>query len=254
VTLLLTASGVTCRFGRLAALGGVDLRLRVGERRAVIGPNGSGKTTLLGVLAGTVRPDGGRMVLDGRDITTAGPARRARWGIARTFQTPALADSLTTVENLVVGGWRHTGEPWWRPGARWSQLRSRAQRQLDRLGLADLADTPAGWLAHGQRRLLEIGVALMAQPRLLLLDEPAAGLSDADLPMLLTCLAELPEPVAVLLVEHRMGVVSAFADIVTVLHEGRVLAERGSQDVHDDPAVAAVYPAAAPGRCLHAAH
>ncbi len=254
MTVVLAASGVTCRYGRLVALDGVDLVLRAGERRAVMGPNGSGKTTLLGVLAGTVRPAAGRVTLEGRDITTAGPARRAMRGVARTFQTPALADSLTALESLEMGGWRHPGDRSWRPGSRWSELRRRAHCQLDRLGLADLADTPAGRLAHGQRRLLEIGVALMARPRVLLLDEPAAGLSDTDLPVVLGCLAQLPGSVTVLLVEHRMRLVSAFADAVTVLHQGRQLAEGAPETIHDDPAVAAVYPTTTARRWLHAAH
>jgi branched-chain amino acid transport system ATP-binding protein len=231
VTGLLSVSGVTCRFGRLVALDRVDLELPEGQRRAVIGPNGAGKTTLVNVVTGVVRPHRGRVMLAGRDITAAGPASRARAGVARTFQTPALAGSLTALENVLLGCSRLRAERRWarRP------LALRALRRLDELGIGSLARTPAGQLAHGQRRLLEIAVALAAEPRLLLLDEPAAGLTDADLPQLLAVLERLPERVTVLLVEHHLDVVTAVADMVTVLHQGRVLAT-------DKPAVIASYP------------
>jgi len=232
---LLSVTGLTCRFGRLVALDGVDLALPEGERRAVIGPNGAGKTTLVNALTGAVRPVRGRVRLAGRDVTTAGPARRARAGVARTFQTPALADSLTALDNVLLGLRRGSGSP----GRRERVLR--ALRGLDELGIGGLAGVPAGQLGHGQRRLLEIAVALVARPRLLLLDEPAAGLTDADLPQLLAVLGRLPEPVTVLLVEHHLDVVTAVADTVTVLHQGRVLATDKPTMIATHPAVAEVY-------------
>lgn len=241
MTVLLSVAAVGCRFGRLAALDGVDLELAVGERRGVIGPNGAGKTTLVNVITGTVRPQRGRVLLAGRDVTRLGPARRARSGVARTFQTPALAGSLSALENVVIGAWaagrRRAG---WRPGRR-RELALRALRQLDLLGIAHLARTPAGQLAHGQRRLLEIAVALAARPRLLLLDEPAAGLAAADLPALVTALTRLPDQVSVLLVEHQLDVVAAVADAVTVLHHGRVVVTDHPKAVADHPAVAETY-------------
>jgi branched-chain amino acid transport system ATP-binding protein len=234
MSVLLSAAGLTCRFGRLAALDGVDLDLAVGERRAVIGPNGAGKSTLVNLLTGTVRPSGGRITFAGRDITTAHPARRARLGIARTFQTPALADSLTALDNVIIGARRQ-------PGPRREGGALYAVRQLAILGIARTAHTPAGRLSHGQRRLLEIAVALAARPRLLLLDEPAAGLTDSDLPRLLDCLHRLPDRVTVLLVEHHMDVVTAVATTVTVLHHGRVLATGTPTAVATNPKVAEVY-------------
>lgn len=233
---VLTLRGLVCRFGRLAALDGVDLDLPEGQRHAVIGPNGAGKTTLINVVSGAVRPNRGQVVLAGRDLTTTSPARRARAGIARTFQTPALADSLTVADNLAIGAWRHVPRRGRAAGAA-----ARAYEQADALGLADLATVPAGQLAHGQRRLLEIGVALAAAPRLLLLDEPAAGLAAADLPVLLDSLRRLPAHVTVLLVEHHMDVVTAVADQVTVLHHGQVLAQGSPADIGSHPAVAEVY-------------
>jgi branched-chain amino acid transport system ATP-binding protein len=236
MTTMLKLAGVVCRYGRLAALDGVDLHVPAGQRHAIIGPNGAGKTTLLNAVSGMTPPDRGRILLAGRDLTAAGPARRSRAGIARTFQTPAVADTLTTLENLAIGAWRHVRR-WGRAAAAAGQAREHA----DALGIAHLADVPAGQLAHGQRRLLEIGIALAAQPRLLLLDEPAAGLAAADLPVLLAALRRLPPELTVLLVEHHMDVVTAIADQVTVLHHGTVLAQGTPEQIHTDPAVAEVY-------------
>lgn len=238
---MLSVTGLTCRFGRLVALNEVDLDLYEGERRAVIGPNGAGKSTLVNVITGAVRPGRGRVVLAGRDLTTAGPARRARAGMARTFQTPALAGSLTALDNVLLGVRRSGGTARTRPLPRRRERVRLALRRLDELGIGGLAGVPAGQLGHGQRRLLEIAVALAAEPRLLLLDEPAAGLTDADLPQLLAALARLPDPVTVLLVEHHMDVVTAVADTVTVLHHGRVLATDKPAVIASHPAVSEVY-------------
>jgi branched-chain amino acid transport system ATP-binding protein len=257
MTELLSVEQVTCRFGRLAALDGVSLAVPVGQRHALIGPNGAGKTTLLSVVAGTIGPTRGTVRLDGRDITRAGPARRSRLGIARTFQTPALASSLTALENVAVGAWWHT-EASARPArhphlavGRPSRRRVatvRALRQLDQLGLGHLAGVPAGQLSHGRRRLLEIGVALVARPRLLVLDEPAAGLADADLPALMRCLTQLSRDVTVLLAEHHMDLVTAVADVVTVLHQGTVLAHGTPAQISTHPGVAEVYLGTSPTR------
>lgn len=242
MTGLLSVVGLTCRFGRLVALDRVSLDLYPGERRAVIGPNGAGKTTLVNVVTGVVRPTRGRVLLDGRDITRAGPAQRARSGVARTFQTPALAGSLTALDNVLLG-LRH------RPGQGRSARVDRARGWLADLGLDRLAGVPSGQLAHGQRRLLEIAVALAAEPRLLLLDEPAAGLTDADLPLLLAALDRLPDQVTVLLVEHHLDVVTAVADAVTVLHQGQVLATDKPAVIATHPAVSEVYLGKVTGPC-----
>ncbi|WP_433241227.1 ABC transporter ATP-binding protein [Streptosporangium sp. CA-135522] len=239
MTALLAATGLARSYGSLRAVDRVDLDLSAGARRALIGPNGAGKSTLLNLIAGTVRPSAGRIRLAGRDITRAGPAARARLGVARTFQTPAVLDSLTALENLVVAAWRHTGA-----GRRWRESRRREPARLgllDTLGLGAQAHLTAGSLSHGQRRLLEIAVALAAEPSVLLLDEPAAGLGDADLPRLLAALRRLPAEMAVLLVEHNQDLVTAFADTVTVLHHGQVLATGTPQEIHVHPAVAEVY-------------
>jgi ABC-type branched-subunit amino acid transport system ATPase component len=237
---LLTVEQVACQFGRLAALDQVSLTVPTGQRHALIGPNGAGKSTLLNVVAGTIGPTAGTVRLDGRDITRTGPARRSRLGIARTFQTPALAGSLTALENLAVGAWLHTSTAVGRSPRR-RLATARALRQLDMLGLGHLAGVRAGKLSHGQRRLLEIGVALVARPRLLVLDEPAAGLADTDLPALMRCLTQLSREVTVLLAEHHMDLVTAVADVVTVLHQGSVLARDTPAQVGNHPAVTKVY-------------
>jgi len=237
---LLSATGLRYTYQRLAAVDGVDLHLTAGARHALIGPNGAGKTTLLHLLAGTLRPVGGRIRLAGRDITRAGPARRARLGVGRSFQTPALLNSLSTVDNLVLAAWRHTRISRWAP-TRYRHLARRGLDQLAALGLADHAHQPAGALAHGQRRLLDIAVALAGAPKLLLLDEPAAGLPDADLQRLHTVLHGLPTEVAVVLVEHNLDLVAATATTVTVLHQGRILATGTPADVAADPTVREVY-------------
>jgi branched-chain amino acid transport system ATP-binding protein len=249
VTALLSISRATRCYGNLTALDQIDLDLPEGARHALIGPNGAGKTTLLHLIAGTIRPTSGRIRFAGRDITRLDPARRARLGIARTFQTPAVCASLSALDNLVLGGWtRATGRraAWW--PARYRQLAARGRELLDRLGLADLAGQPAGSLSHGQRRLLEIGTALAARPRLLLLDEPAAGLTAADLPRLVACLRHLPAPVAVLLVEHHLDLVTEVAGTVTVLHHGRHLVTGPPGQVMAAPAVADLYLGRNPGR------
>ncbi|WP_035803145.1 ABC transporter ATP-binding protein [Kitasatospora mediocidica] len=238
---LLALTAVSRRYGPLTAVDRVDLAIRDGERHAVIGPNGAGKSTLLALIAGTTRPSAGRILLDGRDLGAAGPARRARAGIARTFQQPAVADSLTALDNVALAAWPRAAERGlWRPG-RYRALRTRCLDWLDRVGAADLADQQAGELSHGQRRLVELAAALAGRPRLLLLDEPAAGLTDTESARLVAVLAELPAEVSLLLVEHDLAFVGALAGLVTVLHEGRVLAHGTPAAVGADPAVRAVY-------------
>ncbi|NGO72761.1 ABC transporter ATP-binding protein [Streptomyces boncukensis] len=229
----LLLDGLTRRYGSLTALDGVGLRLAAGARHAVIGPNGAGKTTLLSLIAGTERPSAGRVVLDGRDLTRIAPARRARLGIARSFQQPAVIGELTVLDNAVLAGWRHGR-------GRRERARAAAER-LEAVGLADAAHRPAAGLSHGQRRLLDLAAALAGQPRVLLLDEPAAGLTDRDVARLLDVLAALPRDVAVLLVEHHTEVVAQFADTVTVLQDGTPLVTAPTQEALRHEAVRAAY-------------
>jgi branched-chain amino acid transport system ATP-binding protein len=243
MTALLEVEELCRRFGSLVAVDRVDLRLPAGERHAIIGPNGAGKTTLLDLVAGATRPDSGRIRLGGRDTTRLSPARRARLGIGRIHQRPAVWSSLTALDNVVVAGWCHAGG--WRtacqPGRFRELIHGPATDLLDRLGLAGTAGVPAGYLSHGQRRQLEIAMALAGGPRLLLLDEPAAGLSTAELDRLRSLLAQLPETVTLLLVEHRLDLVYALADTVTVLCDGRLVATGPPEEISRSPAVRRAY-------------
>ncbi|HZE39371.1 MAG TPA: ATP-binding cassette domain-containing protein [Stackebrandtia sp.] len=237
MTTLLSAKGLTRSYGKLRAVDGIDWEVRRGQRHALIGCNGAGKSTMLHLLAGTIRADAGTITFDGRDITRAPAARRARLGISRTFQTPALFDTLSGLDNLIVGALPHV--------RRRTTARERAERQLEALGLGDCASIIAGNLSHGRRRLLEIALALVSEPTVLLLDEPAAGLTEADLERLLHCLDNLPAELSVVLVEHHQDVVTAVADIVTVLHEGRILTAGKPDEVASHPDVIEVYLGAA---------
>lgn len=225
---ILVASGLTRRFRATLAVDQVDLTVRPGERHALIGPNGAGKSTLLNLLAGALRPNAGHIHLRGHEITRVPPAARARLGLARTFQTPAVFGSLSTLENLTVAGWR-------------GNRRNLGHESLEMLGLGDCTHRPAHALSHGQRRLLEIAMALQGTPQIVLMDEPAAGLGDEDLRRLVDFLRRLPSQIAVLLVEHNQEVVAAVADTVTVLHRGRVLVSGTPRQVHEHPAVAEIY-------------
>ncbi|HZM78693.1 MAG TPA: ATP-binding cassette domain-containing protein [Candidatus Limnocylindrales bacterium] len=230
MTEILAALGVSRRFRTTLAVDRVDFALGAGARHAVIGPNGAGKSTLLNLLTGTLRPNTGQVQLDGRDITGRSPAGRARLGLARTFQTPAVFDSLSTLDNMLAAAWRG------------NRARSREARVgLDAIGLGGHTRHLAGALSHGQRRLLEIAMALAGSPRVLLLDEPAAGLGDTDLERLVTCLRGLPDRIAVLLVEHNQDVVTAIAHRVTVLHQGRILASGTPEEIKNHPEVADIY-------------
>ncbi|AXK35133.1 ATP-binding cassette domain-containing protein [Streptomyces armeniacus] len=247
---MLSLTGLTRRYGSLTALDSVSLRLAPGARHAVIGPNGAGKTTLLNLIAGTERPTHGSVVLDGRDLTRTAPARRARRGIARSFQQPSVIAELTVLDNVVLAGWRHrtahTGggagaRALFRTGVRRRQRAEAAHRQLAAVGLAGYADHPASSLSHGQRRLLDLAAALATRPRVLLLDEPAAGLTDRDVNRLLEVLGGLPDDVAMLLVEHHTEVVSELADTVTVLVDGRELVAGPVQTALNHQAVRDAY-------------
>ncbi|MFF5770926.1 ABC transporter ATP-binding protein [Streptomyces californicus] len=240
---VLALDGLTRRYGTLTAVDGVSLRLVPGARHAVIGPNGAGKTTLLNLIAGTDRPDGGAIALEGADITRRGTAARSRLGIARSFQQPSVVTELSVLDNVVLAGWthrpRHRGA-WRRPSLHRSRQET-AVRHLEAVGLADLAHRPAGVLSHGQRRMLDLAAALAGDPRLLLLDEPAAGLTDAGIDRLLGIVGGLPPAVAVILVEHHVEVVAHLATDTTVLAAGQVIATGPTREVLARPDVRAAY-------------
>ncbi|SCG59597.1 ABC transporter ATP-binding protein [Micromonospora halophytica] len=226
----LVAAGLRHAYQRLTVLDLDAFTVAPGDRHAVIGPNGAGKSTLLNLLAGTTRTQAGRITYNGQIITRRSAAWRARAGIGRTFQHPTVYPDLTCLDCVRMGGWHHRHHPEYTP-----------KQVLDLVGLADHADRPAASLSHGHRRMLDLAVALAGQPRILLLDEPAAGLTETETDRLLDVLTGLSSWIALVLVEHDMSVVAALANWITVLHHGHRYADGPANQVRADPAVAALY-------------
>ncbi|RKR88415.1 ABC-type sugar transport system ATPase subunit [Micromonospora pisi] len=225
------------------ALSDLTLDISTGARHAIIGPNGAGKTTLLNLIAGTSRPTSGRVLLDGHDITRLGAAARARRGIGRTWQHPALFPRLTAHANVALAVTRHTpggGRRWLRAPLR-PIVNAAAHAALDQVGLTAHVNTVAGRLPYGQRRLLELAIVLAARPRLMLLDEPSAGLSPHDIDQLVTTVRALPTDVTVMLIDHHLELVWAIADTVTVLDHGQHLATGSPEDLRANQRVQAAY-------------
>lgn len=237
----LSVASLTVRFGALGALNRVDLDIPSGERRAIIGPNGAGKTTLLNVIAGELHPSEGSVHLGGREATRLPPWRRARLGLGRTFQRSTLFDQLTVAENVTLavrarlrGGWR-----FW-PAREWV-VNTEVEGRLEAGGIAHLARRRAASLGHGERRILEIEVALAAGPKALLIDEPMAGLSGAERHKTLERLQALPEEVTVVIVEHDLDAVFALAERISVLDHGVKIADGTPAEVRANPHVQEVY-------------
>ena len=248
----LTCQGVTKRFGRLVAVDGVDLAVAPGARHALIGPNGAGKSTLFNVVAGTVRATSGRVQLGGRDVTRRGDAWRARAGVAKTFQHSSLFGSLSVADNVAIAAQRLTGDGMrlWRSARRCRGVDRLVEEQLALTGLAARARRPVRELSHGERRQLELAVALATRPRLLLLDEPTAGMSPAESARFAELVETLPRELTILLIEHDLDVVFRLADRVSVLHLGRILAEGEPAAVRADERVQQAYLGAAAGEEL----
>jgi branched-chain amino acid transport system ATP-binding protein len=240
---VLSAQGLVKRFGGITATGNVNLDLRRGARHALIGPNGAGKTTLVNLLTGVLEPTEGRIVLEGADITRLAPHQRVHRGMVRTFQINQLFASMTPLETLalVVSQQKGQGARWWQPLGRAAGVPERAQQLLEQFHLAEVASVPTEQLAYGKRRLLEIAIALACEPRVLLLDEPVAGVPTGEREELLQTVAALPADVSVLLIEHDMDLVFSFADRMTVLVNGTVLTEGNPAEIAADERVKAVY-------------
>jgi ABC-type branched-subunit amino acid transport system ATPase component len=240
---LLTIDGVTRTFGALSALTGVSFALEARERRAVIGPNGAGKTTLFNVITGQLPPSGGRIVFDGRPIAGLPPHTVARLGVSRSFQRTNLFPRLAVLENLrlaAAAGAAGSYDLFGRVEGVTAPL-ARARETAAAVGLAERLDTVAGQLSYGEQRQLEVGVALATRPKLLLLDEPTAGMSPEETQRMTRMLEGLPREVTLLIIEHDMDVVASLADRVTVLHYGEVLTEGTFDEVKRDPRVYEVY-------------
>ena len=227
-------------FGGIKALAGVTLKVAEGERRAIIGPNGAGKTTLFNVLTGELEPTAGEVRLAGEDVTGRRPHELARRGVARMYQRNELFDPLPARDNVAIAVAAAAGpyRPFSSPPA--SELVA-ADDLLERVGLATRGATPARALSHGERRQLELAVALARRPRVLLLDEPTAGMSPAETARITELIASLDRSLTLVIVEHDMDVVFRLAERITVLHEGRVIAEGTPAQVRGDTLVNEVY-------------
>ena len=249
--MLLEITGFSKHFGGLAAVSNVDLKLEAGEIRGIIGPNGSGKSTLFNLISGVYPPEpGGTMFFDGKSVTGLQPHDIARRGIARTFQMLRIFAQMTVLENLLVGHHCHTryGTPSAIVGAPsiWAEERRVHGEMMDLLafiGLADYARMPAGELSGGQRRLLALGRAMAMRPKLLMLDEPAAGLSPVNVDKLLDTVMALKERygLTVIIIEHILKVVMDTCDVVSVLEHGEKIAEGPPAAIKDDHRVIEAY-------------
>jgi branched-chain amino acid transport system ATP-binding protein len=230
-------------FGALVATDDVTLGIRRGETHALIGPNGAGKTTLVGQLTGELRPDGGRIIFDGRDITGLSTARRARLGLARSFQITSIFDSFTAEGNvaLAVQATEPNSFRFWRPAERIARLREPARSLLKDVGLGRVGNLIASRMSHGQHRQLELGMALATRPSLLLLDEPMAGLGIEESRAMSKLLAGFKGQFTILLIEHDMDVVFSLADRISVLVGGRIVASGTADEIRNDPDVRVAY-------------
>jgi len=239
----LALTGVAKSFDGLRAVAGVSLAVAAGERRAIIGPNGAGKTTLFSLISGETLPSEGRIEVFGRDVTRLPPHRRAYLGLARTYQITNLFPRLPVLANCVLAAQAllpmklHLH----RNLRRYPAVLARARAVLDAVGLADKARATARDLSHGEQRQLEIALALAGSPRILLLDEPTAGLSPAESALMTTLLKALDRAITVLVIEHDMDVAFQLADRITVLHYGQVVAEGERQEVTANPLVRDIY-------------
>jgi branched-chain amino acid transport system ATP-binding protein len=230
-------------FGGLRAVDDANLSVDKGRIVALIGPNGAGKTTFFACVAGFHRPDAGRVHFNGQDITGMAPHLIARHGMVRTFQINQLFDSFSPLETLAMTVSQHLGlgQRWWQPLGENTQVVKRCEALLDQFHLTEVMSQPTRELAYGKRRLLEIAIALACEPRVLLLDEPVAGVPAGEREELLQTVAALPPEVSVLLIEHDMDLVFSFANRMTVLVNGTVLTEGDPDQIANDPQVKAVY-------------
>jgi branched-chain amino acid transport system ATP-binding protein len=240
---LLSVRALSKSFGALHATDRVDLDVREGETHAIIGPNGAGKTTLIGQLAGTLRPDDGRIRFAGEDITALPAPARSLRGLARSFQITSVYREFTALDNVALAVQAHAGHSFrfWRPARAEPELREPARAILEELGLGGRADILAANLAHGEQRQLEIAIALATRPRLMLLDEPVAGMGIDESQRMIRFLATLKGRKTIILVEHDMDAVFTLADRITVLVYGRIIATGAPEEIRANPEVRRAY-------------
>jgi branched-chain amino acid transport system ATP-binding protein len=230
-------------FGALTVADEIDFALEAGARHALIGPNGAGKTTFVNMLTGAIRPSSGRILLAGEDVTKVSQAARVRRGLGRTFQITTLFRSLPVLDNVALAIAEREGlaRRMWRAASRYDEVKDECMSLLDMLGISDDAAAAVRDLPYGRQRLVEIAIALGLRPKLLLLDEPAAGVPSQDCGRILEVLAGLPADIAILIIEHDMDLVFRFASRITVLVQGQVLVEGAPQEIAGDPRVRDVY-------------
>jgi branched-chain amino acid transport system ATP-binding protein len=240
---LLRLADLRKHYGGLAVTDGVSLDVLPGEIHAVIGPNGAGKTTLIHEITGTVAPDAGQVLFAGRDITRLSRPRRVRAGLARTFQITTVVAGFSALENVALAAQARAGSSFrfFRPAAAERALNAAAMEALAEVGLAERAAVPAGALSHGEKRALELAIALATRPRLLLLDEPLAGAGPEETERLVALLTRLKARYTILLVEHDMQAVFALADRISVLVYGRIIATGGVAAIRGNAEVRAAY-------------
>ncbi len=240
---LLEVRGLTKSFGALLASDDVNLEVREGETHAIIGPNGAGKTTLISQLAGNLRPDRGRVRFAGEDITALSAPARARRGFARSFQITSIYPDFTALENVMLAVQAHSGHSFrfWRPAREETALSSPARAILEEVGLSGRCEVPAANLAHGEQRALEVATALATRPRLLLLDEPVAGMGAEETQRMIALLSSLKGGKTLILVEHDMDAVFSLADRILVLVYGRIIATGAPEEIRANLEVRRAY-------------
>ena len=240
---VLATHGLSKSFGALKATDDVTIDLQAGEIHAVIGPNGAGKSTLIAQICGTLTPGSGRVELLGKDVTSQSARQRSLSGLGRTFQISALAMEDTVLQNAILGALGATGNPWhfFRPALKNIALREVAESALERVGLEDVMHTRTAELSHGQRRQLEVAVALTLNPRAFIMDEPMAGLGSEGSKRLTGFLDELRREAPILLVEHDMDAVFALADRISVLVYGKVIATGTVDEIRKNADVKEAY-------------
>jgi branched-chain amino acid transport system ATP-binding protein len=239
---LLWLESVTVAFGGLLALGGIDLEVAQGERLAILGPNGAGKTTLFNAITGDIPPTTGRVIIKGIDCTYLPPRLRPQLGVARTYQKTRLFAEMTVEDNLYLAqtGKQRRHLSLWK-GSHDAELRAIGREAADKVWLSEELDNTVSDLSHGQQRQLEIGMALVTEPDLMMLDEPASGLSRGERERLIELLNSLPDHTTLLLIEHDMDVALNVADRVVVMEDGATVAAGTPDEIREDPMVHAIY-------------
>jgi branched-chain amino acid transport system ATP-binding protein len=246
----LVIRGLSKSFGGFRAVNGIDLKVGAGHVHSLIGPNGAGKTTAFNCISGFLRPDSGQVLLDGRDVTGWEPHRLVAAGMARTFQVTKIFGELTVMENVALAARSKGGKNlhMWRSADSFPRMRSDAMESLGMLGLGERAEATANHLSHGEKRVLEIAIALALRPRVLLLDEPTAGMSAGETDRIAMLIRGLTSQATVLLVEHDMEIVLGISDAITVMTQGSVIATGSAAEISRDQRVQAAYLGTTTGR------